>query len=151
MTMLYENNQQYQKMQDYKASYLLSFNPYQSSSIDGILDQEGSSLANKLNITASIISDRLKLNQEHYNVMTYNWLETKNRLHELDPAFRSSLKDSSRQVSALEGQLTNISSEIIKQKIQCWKDLVEPMASFLDLYDRYQQHKMTKNMLGDSE
>jgi hypothetical protein len=148
MAKTYDQYLRDQRRDRYKALY--TSRPEQTKEgIEGILNQDTLTLATKLQVDASLISDRLKLTKEHYDTMLYNWFDVRNKMLELEPGNQYQLRDSTRFTSTLQNQLTSISSEILNEKIRCWHDLVDPMRSFLDTWDRYEQQKLERKLVGD--
>ncbi|MBT7706543.1 hypothetical protein HN747_03775 [archaeon] len=118
-------------------------------SIDSIMSQESEALGDKIMNSAFAVYDRLKIHSYFNDRMTYNWIEIRNKMLELDKHnnYSSNLNSQDRRTGSLEASLVSIEKDILQEKIKCWQDLVKPSMYFIELVNQYQKLKQDKRLL----
>lgn len=119
-----------------------------SSSIENILEQDTHALLDKVVTTAFSIVYRLKIYKDITSELTYNWLKTKNELLELQSTFYPGVNmNIERRKSMLNKELNAIDKQRLEQKVECWKDLSQPVNYFVDFFHQTQELKQDRKLL----
>jgi len=118
-------------------------------SIEAILEQDAHALLDKVVTTAFSIVYRIQIYNDVKSTWEYNWLKTRNELLELESSFyRGSNMNIERKKSSLDKELMNIDRLRLEEKVNCWKDLSEPVNSFVSLFHQTKELKQDKSFLG---
>ena len=120
----------------------------EGSSIDDILRQDSDAVLDKLNLTSSIITSRMRLHDYVTYSLDYQWLQARNKVHELEGFFPGINKVVQRTKDGLTKEMLALDKDKLDEKVQCWKDLITPMTYFVELFHQYQQLKQDKKLLG---
>lgn len=119
-----------------------------ASSIESILDQDAHALLDKVVSAAFSIVYRLKIYRDISSQLDYNWFKTKNELLELESSFyRGQNMNVERRKSMLSKELLQLDRQKLEQKVECWKDLSQPINYFVDFWHQTQELKQDRKFL----
>jgi len=119
-----------------------------SPSIDSLLDQDSHTLLDKVVNTACSIVYRLRIYRDVNAELDYSWLRTKNELLELQSSFyRGANMNVERRKSMLTKELLQLDKQKLEQKVECWKDLNEPVSYLVNSFHQNQELKQDRKML----
>lgn len=112
------------------------------SSIDDILAVSSEALFDKVMNTALAIISRLKIHRYINYRLDYQSLYITNKVLELSGFYNSRDSNIEQLKNAFTSEILKLEQQKLQEKVTCWRDLLEPMRYFLNLFF---QHKELQN------
>ena len=141
-----------QYLQEYLYSPKQPYKPHQSTdsgfSIEDILEQDSGKLLDKVVNTALSLSYRLRLYRESGYALEHKWNELSEQIGELSAVGITYNTNLARRKSMLEKERNSLEMRMLENKHETWKDMNEPINSFVDYWHKRNELKQDKKFLG---
>ena len=118
-----------------------------ASSIDSILEQDSLALMDKVVNTAFSIVYRLRIYNDINKSLEYNWLKTKSQISQLYEWIPGTNMNVERRKSMLQKELHALDKQRLEEKINCWKDMSQPVNYFVEFFHQSQELKQDRKLL----
>lgn len=118
-----------------------------TSSIDSILELDSKALLDKVVNTSFSIVYRLKLYNDITKTIDYNRLKTGSSITQLYDWIPGTNMNIERRKSMLIKELHGLDRQKLEEKLNCWKDLSEPVNYLVGLFHKNQELKQDKKLL----
>ena len=154
--MNYAGHPGYQAAARYYGGYLKTYQPLpvyepkpNSFSLDAILNQDSLALVDKAVNTALGIAYRVQIYRDAHFSLESRWNELSNELGALTSFTLGYNMNIERRRSMIVKERNETERLILENKLQTWKDINEPLATFLDQFHREKALRLDRGILGE--